>query len=288
VTYQETKPGLSAEIRGPIQKQGAIGVFDSGVGGLTVLKEIISLLPNENIVYLGDTARVPYGTKPRRTVVQYALEDARFLLERKAKALVVACNTICAQAMNELREEFNLPIIDVIGPATRAAVEQTRKKAIGVIGTEGTINSGAYYQAIKQLDNMIEIYSEACPLFVPIVEEGLLEGEIVQKIVDMYLSELAKKQIDVLILGCTHYPLLREPISKCMGPEITLLNPAMAVASELKQRLSENNLLSDEAGGYRKFFFTSQHQKAERIIQHLDIRVDAIEVADFQSHGLLL
>jgi len=149
-----------------------------------------------------------------------------------------------------------------------------------VIGTEGTIDSVVYYQNIKQLDNEIEIYSQACPLFVPMVEEGLLEGEIPQKVADMYLSELARKPIDVLILGCTHYPLLRGPISKCMGPEITLLDPATAVASELKQSLSENNLLSDEAGGYRKFFFTSQPQKAERIIQHLAITVDTIQLAD--------
>jgi glutamate racemase len=268
------------EIRNPIQRQGAIGVFDSGVGGLTVLKEIISLLPDEDIIYLGDTARVPYGSKPRPTIVQYALEDARFLLEQKVKALVVACNTICTLAMTELRQEFNLPIIGVIGSASRAAVEETKKKAIGVIGTEGTINSGVYYQTIKQLDNEVEIYSQACPLFVPLVEEGLLEGEIPQKVADMYLSELAKKPIDVLTLGCTHYPLLREPISKCMGPQITVLDPAMAVAGELKQRLSQNNLLSHEAGGYRKCFFTCQPQKAERIIQHLAIRVDTIAVAD--------
>ena len=270
---------LSDKIKSPVQKQGAIGVFDSGVGGLTVLKGITSLLPNEDTIYLGDTARVPYGSKPRSTVIQYALEDARFLLEKKAKALVVACNTICAQALNELREEFQLPIVDVPGPASKAAVQLTKKKAIGVIGTEGTINSGVYYQTIKQLDNEIEIYSQACPLFTPMVEEGLLEGEIPQKVVDMYLSELAKKPIDVLILGCTHYPLLREPISKCMGPEITLLDPAAAVTGELKQRLSENNLLSDKAEGFRKFFFTSQPQKAEKIIRHLAIRIDTIELA---------
>jgi len=284
MTHQETSPELRDDKIGDFTlKQAAIGVFDSGVGGLTVLKAIISLLPNENTVYLGDTARVPYGTKSRSIVIQYALEDARFLVKQKAKALVVACNTISAQAMSELREEFNLPIIDIIGPASKAAVEKTKKKAIGVIGTEGTINSSAYQQAIKQLDNTIEIYSKACPLFVPIVEEGLLEGEIPQKLVDMYLSELAKKHIDVLILGCTHYPLLRKPISKSMGPDVTVLDPAMAVASELKRKLLENNLLSDTVRGYRKFFFTSQPQKAEKIIQHLDIKVDTIEVADLQG-----
>ncbi len=274
---------IKDKMRSSARKERAIGVFDSGVGGLTVLKAIVTLLPHENVVYLGDSARVPYGTKPKETVIRYALEDASFLSEHKVKAMVVACNTICAQAMNELREAFNIPIVDVIGPAARAAVEQTNKKAIGVIGTEGTVNSGAYYQAIKQLDSEVEVFSQACPQFVPLVEEGLLEGEIPRKVTDMYLSELAKKPIDVLILGCTHYPLLRGPISESMGSDVTLLDPAMAVAAELKQVLSEKDLLRDEAGGYRKFFFTSSAQKAERIIQHLDIKVDAIEMADIQS-----
>ena len=265
------------------QKQEAIGVFDSGVGGLTVLKEITSLLPNESVIYLGDTARVPYGSKPRTTVVQYALEEARFLLGQKVKALVVACNTICAQAMTELKGAFNLPLIGVIAPAARTAVQVTKKKAIGIIGTEGTIKSDVYPQAIKQLDNLIDVYSQACPLFVSLVEEGLLKGEIPEKVAEMYLSELAKKPIDALILGCTHFPLLVEPISKCMKPEVTVLNPARAVASELKQILSESNLLSGEAGSYRKFFFTSQPQKAEKIIQHLNIKVDTIEEVNLQG-----
>lgn len=258
----------------------AIGVFDSGVGGLTVLKEIVSLLPNENTTYLGDTARVPYGSKPQSTIIQYALEDARFLSEQKVKALVVACNTICCLAMSELGEAFNLPIIGVIAPASRAAVELTKNKRIGVIGTEGTINSGAYSQAIKQLDSEIEIFPKACPLFVPIVEENLLEGAITQDIVDMYLSELREKQIDTLVLGCTHYPLLMKPIAKFMGPEVTVLDPATAVAKELKQKLTENNLLNDKGEGYRKFFFTGQPQKAERLIQHLHIKIDHIEQAN--------
>jgi len=267
----------------PAHKQAATGVFDSGVGGLTVLKEIVSLLPNENIIYLGDTARVPYGSKPRATVVQYALEEAEFLSKQRVKALVVACNTICAQAMTELKEAYNLPIIGVIGPAARAAVQATRSKAIGVIATEGTIKSDVYPQAIKQLDNQIDVYSKASPLFVPLVEEDLLKGEIPEKVAEMYLSDLKKTPLDVLILGCTHYPLLTEPISKCMGPEVTLLNPASAVASELKQVLSGRNLLSDGAGGYRKFFFTSQPQKAEKLIRHLNIKINTIEVAKLQD-----
>jgi len=263
-----------------MSEAGAIGVFDSGVGGLTVLKEVVSLLPNENTIYFGDTARVPYGSKPPSTVIQYALEDARFLSERKVKALVVACNTICCLAMGNLWEAFDVPIIGVITPASRAAVALTKNKRIGVIGTEGTINSGVYYQAIKQLDEGIEIFPKACPLFVPIVEENLLEGEITQKIVDMYLVELREKQIDTLVLGCTHYPLLRAPIAKCLGAEVTVLDPATAVAKELKQKLIENNLLNDKAEGYRKFFFTGQPQKAEKLIRHLKIKIDHIEQVD--------
>lgn len=266
-----------------MSQAGAIGVFDSGVGGLTILREIVCLLPSENTIYLGDTARVPYGSKPKSTVVQYALEEARFLAEQKVKALVVACNTICSLAMSELREAFDLPIIGVIAPASRAAVELTRNKRIGVIGTEGTINSGVYYQAIKQLDDEIEVFSRACPLLVPIVEESLLDGEIPQRIVDMYLPELAKKRIDTLILGCTHYPMLIKPISKCMGPEVTVLDPATAVARELKQKLIENSLLNDKAGGYRKFFFTSQPQKAGKLIRYLNIKIDHIEQVDLAS-----
>ncbi len=269
-----------------MQKQEAIGIFDSGVGGLTVLKEVNSLLPNENLLYLGDTARVPYGSKPKATVIQYALEEAGFLSAKKVKALVVACNTICAQAMTELKEAFNLPVIGVIGPAARAAVQMTRKKAIGIIATEGTIKSDAYRQAIKQLDSRIEVYARACPLFVPLVEEGLLKGEIPEKVAGMYLSDLAKSPLDVLILGCTHYPLLMEPISRCMKPGVTVLDPATAVAGELKQILSENDLLTDRTtAGWQKFFFTSQPQKAQEIIRHLNLRIDAIEVAEIQKQA---
>lgn len=268
-----------------MSQAGAIGVFDSGVGGLTILREIVSLLPNENTIYLGDTARVPYGAKPKSTIIQYTLEDARFLWEQKIKALVVACNTICCLAMSELRQAFDLPIIGIIAPASRAAVELTRNKRIGVIGTEGTINSGVYYQLIKQLNNEIEIFPKACPLLESIVEENLLEGEVAQGIVDMYLSGLIKKQIDTLILGCTHYPLLRQPISKCMGPEVTLLDPAAAVARELKQKLIENSLLNDKAEGYRKFFFTGQPQKAEKFIRYLNIKIDHIEQVDLVLLG---
>jgi len=266
-----------------MNEEGAVGVFDSGVGGLTVLKEIISLLPGESTIYLGDTARVPYGSKPQATVEQYSLEDARFLSERKVKALVVACNTICCLATDALRVAFSLPLIGVIDPASKAAAGLTKNKRIGVIGTEGTINSGAYSRAIKQLDAEIEVFPRACPLFVPLVEEGLLEGEIVQKIVDMYLVDLREKGIDTLILGCTHYPLLKGAIARCMGPEIAVLDPATAVAEELKRELTEHNLLSGQSGGYHKFFFSGQPEKAEKLIRHLNIEIDSIEQVDLAA-----
>jgi len=282
VCYNESTSGN--RINTQMGKEEAVGVFDSGVGGLTILREIVSLLPNENVIYLGDTARVPYGSKPKSTVIQYALEDARFLWQQGVKALVVACNTICSLAMGELRGAFDLPVVDVIAPAARAAVALTRSKRIGVIGTEGTINSGVYPQTIKQLDSEVEVFSKACPLFVPLVEENLLEGDIAQKVVDMYLSELVGEQIDTLVLGCTHYPLLRKPISRCVGPGVTLLDPAVAVAEELKQKLTENGLLNDsKSEGYRRFLFTSQPQKAEKLIRYLNIRVGCLEQVDLLS-----
>jgi len=266
-----------------MDEKGAIGVFDSGVGGLTVLKEIVSILPNEHTIYLGDTARVPYGSKPKETIIQYALEDAGFLFRQNVKALVVACNTMCCLAMDKLEKEFDLPVIGMTAPASRTAVSLTKNKKVGVIATEGTINSGVYNQAIKQLDNSIEVFSKECPLFVSIVEEGLLEGEIVEKIVEMYLSELKRKQIDTLLLGCTHYPLIMGPIVKFMGPKVTVLNPAAEVAKELKLKLTKFCLLNrDKSEGSRMFFFTSQPQKAEKLIRHLNIRVDIVRQVNLQ------
>jgi len=267
-----------------MSSKGAIGVFDSGVGGLTVLKEIVSLLPNEKTLYLGDTARVPYGSKPQKTIIEYSLEDATYLTRQNVTALVVACNTICCLAMTDLEKAFELPIIGVIGPASRAAVNLTKNRRVGIIATEGTINSGVYQQAIKQLDSKIEIFPKACPLFVPIVEENVLEGVIAEKIVAMYLTELKEKQLDILVLGCTHYPLLMGPITRFMGSKVTVLDPATAVAQELKQKLTEYKLRSDsKTEGSHKFFFTGQPQKAEKLIRRLNIRIDSIEQANLAA-----
>ncbi|MFH1003550.1 MAG: glutamate racemase [Chloroflexota bacterium] len=265
---------------GTTGKAAAIGVFDSGVGGLTVLKEIVRLLPNEDIIYLGDTARVPYGSKPRSIVVQYALEDAGYLRRRGVKAMVVACNTVCAQAMAELKAELDVPVIGMIEPAARAAVALTRRKAIAVIGTEGTVNSGVYPRTIKGLDSGIDVFSQACPLFVPVVEEGLFEGEIPRQVVALYLAGLKAKPADVLILGCTHYPLLKPVIADYLGPGITPLDPAVAVARELEQQLARGGLRRDGGKGSRRFYFTSDPRKAEVIMHHLGLKADSLEVAD--------
>ncbi|MFQ5441244.1 MAG: glutamate racemase [Thermodesulfobacteriota bacterium] len=223
-------------------KENPIGVFDSGIGGLTVLKEIVRLLAGEDTVYLGDTARVPYGTKSRETVVRYALEDAAFLRGFGVKIMVAACNTASAYAINELKRELDIPVIGVIGPGARAAVAATKSDKIGVIGTEGTVQSRAYSMAIKELDPGMEVFEEPCPLFVPLVEEGFVNGPITELVVERYLGGLKKSSIDTLVLGCTHYPLLKGAIKQFMGTGVTLIDSAEATASEVKRILIEKGL----------------------------------------------
>ena len=196
----------------------SIGVFDSGVGGLTVLKEIRKVLPNEKIYYLGDTARVPYGEKTKDLIIRYSKQIVEFLLEKKVSAIVVACNTATSLALDELNDTFKTPIIGVIDAGVKTALYTTKNKKIGVIGTKATINSKKYEEEIKKKDNEIEVFSKACPLFVPAVEEGILEGKLMNQIVKTYLDEFDGK-IDSLILGCTHFPLLKDVISK-IYPEI--------------------------------------------------------------------
>jgi glutamate racemase len=206
--------------------ESAIGVFDSGIGGLTVLHEIIKALPRENTVYLGDTARSPYGTKSVDTVLRYSFENSEFLLEKDVKIVVVACNTSTAIALEPLQAELGLPVVGVIGPGVRRALASTRNKKIGVIGTEATIQSGAYTRALKAADPSVEVYSRACPLFVPLVEEGWTDNQVVEMTVKAYLESLKQSGIDALILGCTHYPLLKKSICKFMGNGVRLVDSA--------------------------------------------------------------
>lgn len=226
-----------------------IGVFDSGVGGLTVAREIMRQLPNERIVYFGDTARVPYGSKSAATVTRFSRQIVRFLQTQEVKAIVVACNTVSACALEELEKEVELPMIDVVKPGAHAAIEATGNKKVGVIATEATIGSGIYNRYIKENDNSVNVIGKACPLFVPLVEEGLWEDPVTDEIAGRYLSGLIDIGIDTLVLGCTHYPLIRSTVGRIMGDKVTLVNPAYETARELKELLHKEGLESEKRPG---------------------------------------
>ena len=223
-----------------------IGVFDSGVGGLTVAREIMRQLPNERIVYFGDTARVPYGSKSPETLTRYSRQIVRFLQTQQVKAIVIACNSASACALEVLEEETALPIIDVVRPGAKTALETTRNGKIGVIATEATISSGIYKRYIEESDRSVSVISKACPLFVPLVEEGLWEDPVTDEIARRYLSELIDSGIDTLILGCTHYPLIRSTVGRIMGEKVCLVNPAYETARALKRLLEEKGLESEK------------------------------------------
>ena len=227
-----------------IDRNAPVGVFDSGVGGLTVAREIMRNLPSEKIVYFGDTARVPYGSKSKETVIRYSRQIIRFLLEQQVKAIVVACNTASAFALDAVKDELDIPIIGVIEAGARVAAAETRNKRVGVIGTVGTVGSGIHEAYLKKIDPQIQVMGKACPLFVPLVEEGWLHDPVTVEVASRYLKELQEKEIDTLILGCTHYPLLRSTIREIMGEKVRLVNPAYETALELGNLLKEKNLLS--------------------------------------------
>lgn len=244
----------------------AIGIFDSGIGGLTVTKEIIKLLPNESIIYLGDTARVPYGARSKDVITQFARELVKFLLKRNVKILVVACNTISAVSMDEIKKISPVPVLGVVKPAAKLAVAQTKNNRIGVIGTQGTIASKAYEIAIKTLDSEIEVISVGCPLFVPLAEKGLHKHEVTKQVAENYLNEIKEAKVDTLILGCTHYPLLLDAISQAVGPIVLLVDSAQPTAQHLKKFLEEKNLLSDNQNPTFEFFVTSDPQKVYKVV----------------------
>jgi glutamate racemase len=225
----------------------AIGIFDSGVGGLTVLREIVKALPQEDTIYLGDTARVPYGTKSPDTVIRYSQEIASFLVKRDIKLLVVACNTASAVALPTLRRMLSIPVVGVIEPGAKRAAEVTRSRTVGVIGTAGTIRSSAYTRAIKRIDPEISVLSKACPLFVPLAEEGWTENEIARLTARSYLEELSQAGVDTLVLGCTHYPLLKKTIAEAVGEQVTLVDSAEETAHTVARILAEKKLLRPQA-----------------------------------------
>ncbi|OPZ92372.1 MAG: Glutamate racemase [Firmicutes bacterium ADurb.Bin419] len=223
-----------------------IGVFDSGIGGLTVLKEINRLLPQESVVYFGDSGRAPYGTKSKETVIKYTFQDIRFLQNQDIKMIVIACNTASACSLERVKTSFDFPIVEVVQPGAAAAAKATRNNRIGVIGTPATVSSGVYEKAITRINSSIEIFSKPCPMFVPLVEEGWWENEIAFKIAEEYLLPLKELGIDTLVLGCTHYPLLQNTIQKVMGDDVKLVNSALEVAKVVKEGIEGNNNCRDE------------------------------------------
>lgn len=227
-----------------IDRDAPIGVFDSGVGGLTVAREIMRNLPSEKIVYFGDTARVPYGSKSRETVIRYSRQIIRFLQEQQVKAIVIACNTASAFALDAVRNELDIPVLGVIEPGAVVAAQETKNKRVGVIGTIGTVGSGIHEDYLRKLDPEITVVGKACPLFVSLVEEGWLHDPVTFEVARRYLRELQEREIDTLILGCTHYPLIRSTIGEVMGEGVRLVNPAYETALELKRLLMEKDLLS--------------------------------------------
>jgi len=227
-----------------------IGVFDSGVGGLTVFRAVERVLPGESLIYLGDTARVPYGTKSPETVARYTLQATRFLRRHRIKLLIVACNTASSVALSGLAEEAAVPVVGVIRPGARCAVERSESGRIGVIGTRATIDSGAYPAAIRDLRADAEVHSLACPLFVPLAEEGWDGAGVVQQVAQRYLEPLRAAEIDTLVLGCTHYPLLREAIGQVMGRSVQLVDSAEAIASEVERAAGKSMTVEEVAAGF--------------------------------------
>lgn len=266
-----------------------IGVFDSGLGGLTVAREIMRQMPREKIVYFGDTARVPYGSKSKETVTRFSRQIVRFLQTQEVKAIVVACNTASAYALEEIEEETELPMIGVVKPGALVAAEATCNGKIGVIGTEGTIRSGIYSRYIKEINPKVEVIGKACPLFVPLVEEGLWQDPVTDEIAKRYLTELIDIGIDTLILGCTHYPLIRSTVGKVIGEEVTLVNPAYETARELKEMLKRQELLNEEdtklGDNCYRFFVSDAAEKfkgfANSIIKYGILSAKVINIEEY-------
>lgn len=266
-----------------------IGVFDSGVGGLTVVREIMRQIPNESICYFGDTARVPYGSKTKETVTKFSRQIVRFLKTHQVKTIVIACNTASAYALDELEKEIDIPIIGVVRPGAKVAAEVTKNGKIGVIATEATIGSQIYNRYIQEINNNVTIYGKACPLFVPLVEEGLWQDPVTDEIAKRYLSELIDIGIDTLIMGCTHYPLIRSTIGRVIGEGVTLVNPAYETAVELKDMLQVRGLLNQEApklGSNQYQFYVSDaagkfKQFANSIIKYGILSAKTVNIEDY-------
>jgi glutamate racemase len=246
----------------PREREKPIGIFDSGVGGLTVAKQIFRLLPNEKVIYFGDTGRYPYGPRSQQIVGRFSLQNTNFLLKEKVKFIVVACNTASAVALPQLQKHCRIPLIGVIEPGAKAAIGATKNRRVGVIGTVGTISSDAYRKAIQERSRGIKVYSFPCPLFVSLAEEGYTDKKATRLIAEDYLSPLIKKGVDTLVLGCTHYPLLKKVISQVMGKDVRLIDSAEETAKEVKSFLENKNLLRESPGkAFHKFYVSDVPDK---------------------------
>lgn len=235
----------------------SIGVFDSGLGGLTAVKEIMRLLPDENIVYFGDTSRVPYGTRSKETILKYTHSDINFLLSRDVKMIVIACGTASSAALPEINREFEVPIFGVVEAGAKRAAYATRNNRVGIIGTPATIKSGAYAKYINEYNSQVQVFENACPLFVPLVENGHFNTEVTRLVVDEYLHDIRDAGVDTLILGCTHYPLLAEAIADYMGEGVTLISPGEEVAKQIKAVMTPETAHDTTAETDRYSYFVS-------------------------------
>lgn len=256
-----------------------LGIFDSGVGGLTVLKELTCRLPAEDMIYLGDTARVPYGIRSPEVVTRYSMENTAFLLKEEIKLLVVACNTASSLSLDALRASFDIPVVGVLAPGARAAVNASSGGRIGVIGTAATINSGAYAREIRRLNPDCTVISQPCPLFVPLAEEGWTDDEVAHVVAERYLAPLKEAAVDTLVLGCTHYPLLKEAIGRVMGDGVVLIDSAVETAIEVKQILEREGLAcASSEVGRRRFCVTDIPERFQAIGERfLGVRLEKVE-----------
>ncbi len=265
-------------------KQKPIGVFDSGIGGLTVVKRLASTLPKENIIYFGDTARVPYGSKSNSTVTEYSIQNSRFLLNKNVKAIIVACNTASSIAIPELRKIFDIPIIGMIEPGSKMALEKSRNKKIGVIGTRATVGNMAYSSEIKRMNKNAIVFEKSCPLFVPIAEEGWIEHRATFEIAEEYLHEFRDLGIDTLVLGCTHYPILAEVIQKVIGSNVMLIDSGVASSELIKSELEKSDLISDaETDGEHEYYVSDIPVKFKEVAElFLGKQIDHVHKVDLE------
>lgn len=256
-----------------------IGVFDSGIGGLTVAREIMRQIPNETIIYFGDTARVPYGSKSKKTIITYSRQIVKFLQTNDVKAIVIACNTASAFALETVANEVSIPVIGVVKPGAKVAAESTKNGNIGIIGTEGTINSGIYNSYLSKTMPNVRVYGKACPLFVPLVEEGWIDDPVTVEVAKRYMKDLQSCDIDTLVLGCTHYPLIRHTIGSIVGKNVTLVNPAFETARSLKEVLESNGLESREKAKEHKFYVSDGAEKFKKFASTI-LPIEVVEPKD--------